>query len=221
MGFSSLQHLRNPRSTQSRASLTRFVPPSGFGYPLDGFLPRVPRRFYFAPAALLGFSLRRFPLPKGFRDVSAGKNPPTVSPHVTPAPECRTGQAGLGFWVHTFRKCLVTARFLGQRSPAPPLGFAPLGPSHESLDQDFSRSPLTHFADPAITHRIHRRPRVSIGSRLASTRSAPECTPLEPALLGSLHRPNPDHWDPAPPGLLSSPRTGSHIAADSPVLLGR
>jgi hypothetical protein len=37
---------------------TRFVPPSGFGYPLGGLLPSIPRRFCFAPAALLGFTLR-------------------------------------------------------------------------------------------------------------------------------------------------------------------
>jgi hypothetical protein len=47
----------------SRVKPTRYVPPPGFGYPLDGFLPRIPRRFCFAPAALLGFTLRRFPLP--------------------------------------------------------------------------------------------------------------------------------------------------------------
>lgn len=33
----------------------RYVPPSGFGYPLDGFLPLSPRRACFVPTALLGF----------------------------------------------------------------------------------------------------------------------------------------------------------------------
>jgi hypothetical protein len=205
----------------SRASPTRYVPPSGFGYPLGGLLPRVPCRFCFAPAALLGFTLRRFPLPKGFRGVSAGRNPHTVNLRVTPAPKCQTGHGGLGFWVHTFRKCLVIDGCLSRRSPAPPLGFTPPGPSRESLDQDFSRSPLTRFADPTITRRIHRRPRVSISSRLASTSLAPECTPVEATLLGFLHRPHPNHSNSAPPGLLSSPCTGSHITADSPVLFGR
>jgi hypothetical protein len=37
-------------------SHTRYVPSSGFGYPLDGLLPRIPGRFCFAPAALLGFN---------------------------------------------------------------------------------------------------------------------------------------------------------------------
>jgi hypothetical protein len=46
---------------------TRHVPPSGFGYPLDGLLPLIPCRLYFAPAALMGFTLRSFPLSKGIR----------------------------------------------------------------------------------------------------------------------------------------------------------
>jgi hypothetical protein len=205
----------------SRALPTRFVPPSGFGYPLGGLLPRIPCRFCFTPAALLGFSLRRFPLPAGLRGVSAGENPHTVNLRVTPAPKCQTGHTGLGFWVHTFRKCLALDGFLSRRSPAPPLGFTPPGLSRESLDRSFSRSPLTRFADPAIAHRIHRRPRVSLGSRLAPTGLAPECTPAEATLLGFPHRPHPGHSSSAPPGLLSSPRTASHITAGCPVLLGR
>jgi len=220
-GLSLPTALQESEVHSSRASPTRFVPPSGFGYPLDGLLPRIPCRFCFTPAALLGFSLRRFPLPKSFRGVSARKDPRTVNLQVTPAPKYRTGRAGLDFWVHTFRKYLAFDGFLSRRSPAPPLGFSPPGPSRESLDRDFSQPPLTRFADPAIAHRIHRRPRVSIGFRLAPTSLAPECTPVEATLLGFSHRPHPDHLRSAPPGLLCSPCTRSHITADSPVLFGR
>jgi len=80
MGFCSLQHLRRFEVHLPRAKATRYVPPSGFGYPLDGLLPRIPCRFCFAPAALLGFTLRRFPLPEGLRNLSAERNPPTVGP---------------------------------------------------------------------------------------------------------------------------------------------
>jgi hypothetical protein len=65
MGFCSLQHFKDPRSTCRGLKPARYVPSSGFGYPLDGLLPRIPCRFCFAPAALLGFTLRRFPLPRG------------------------------------------------------------------------------------------------------------------------------------------------------------
>jgi len=51
------------RSTHRRRSTVGFVPPSGFGHPLDGFLPLGPRRLCFAPTALLGFALRSQPTP--------------------------------------------------------------------------------------------------------------------------------------------------------------
>jgi hypothetical protein len=51
----------------SQALPARFVPPSGFDYPLGGFLPSIPCRFSFTPAALWGFALRSFLLPNGSR----------------------------------------------------------------------------------------------------------------------------------------------------------
>jgi hypothetical protein len=79
----------------------RSVPPSGFDYPRDGFLPAIPCRFSFTPAALLGFTLRSFLLPKGIR----GFNPEwTHLPFrlaLLPPPKRRTGPIGLGFWALT------------------------------------------------------------------------------------------------------------------------
>jgi hypothetical protein len=69
----------------TRALPTRFVPPSGFGYPRDGLLPSIPRRLCFAPAALMGFTLRSFALSKGYRGISARMSPRTVSPVGAPA----------------------------------------------------------------------------------------------------------------------------------------
>jgi hypothetical protein len=82
-------------------SPTRYVPPSGFGYPLGGFLPSNPCRFCFAPAALPGFTLRRFPLTEGIRGVTTRMNPPTVSLAVSPPPKRRAGPIGPGFWAST------------------------------------------------------------------------------------------------------------------------
>jgi hypothetical protein len=42
----------------TRALPARHLPSSGFGHPLDGFLPRRPCRPCFMPAAPMGFSLR-------------------------------------------------------------------------------------------------------------------------------------------------------------------
>ena len=47
-----------------------YVPPSGFGYPLDGLLPSDPCQLCFTPTALLGFALRSFPLSEGIHNVS-------------------------------------------------------------------------------------------------------------------------------------------------------
>jgi hypothetical protein len=78
----SLQHMLGSKVHFTRACLTRYVPPAGFGYPLDGLLPSSPRRLYFTPTALLGFTLRSFPLPQGIRHVSVRKHPLTVFPAV-------------------------------------------------------------------------------------------------------------------------------------------
>jgi hypothetical protein len=48
-----------------QVSTPTFVPPSGFGYPLDGFLPSTPSEFCFTLTALLGFTLRSFTSPQG------------------------------------------------------------------------------------------------------------------------------------------------------------
>ena len=64
MDFRSLQHMQEPEIHLARALPARLVAPSGFGYPLDALLSLVPGRFYFTPAALMGFTLRSFPLSK-------------------------------------------------------------------------------------------------------------------------------------------------------------
>jgi hypothetical protein len=63
----------------------------------------------------------------------------------------------------------LPAECLALRQLAPPMGFALLGWSGKDLDRDSARSPLSHFADPAITRQVHRCPRVSIDLRLASS----------------------------------------------------
>jgi hypothetical protein len=68
-------------------SPTRYVPPSGFGYPRGGLLPSNPCRFCFTPAALMGFTLRSFLLSQGIRHVSGSENPPAVPPAVVPSAE--------------------------------------------------------------------------------------------------------------------------------------
>jgi hypothetical protein len=49
----------------TRALPARHLPPSGFGYPLDGLLPCAACRPYFMPTAPMGLSLRSFLLAAG------------------------------------------------------------------------------------------------------------------------------------------------------------
>jgi len=126
MGFRSLQHLRSSRSTDRGRKPARYVPPSGFGYPLDGLLPRTPGRFCFAPAALMGFTLRRFPLPRGFHSLF-GLEEPTYRwlSSYSAAVRRQTGLTNLGFWVLASRKCLANARVFKPASTGASLGFRP------------------------------------------------------------------------------------------------
>jgi len=148
MGFGSLQHLRNPRSTARGPKPARFVPPSGFGYPLGGLRPRIPCRFCFAPAALLGFTLRRFPLPEGFTAFRLGRTHLPLAQRYFRRRSVRPARRASVSGFVTSESALRSHGFLSRRPPAPPLGFAPLGFAGEGLAPDFSRTPLACLADP-------------------------------------------------------------------------
>jgi len=102
----------------------RYVPPSGFGYPLDGFLPSIPCRFCFAPAALLGFTLRSFLLPKGIHAFPPGSThlpfPLPVYPVRSTGPARQAAVPGF----LPFRESLATETCLASHPLAAPLGFA-------------------------------------------------------------------------------------------------
>jgi len=141
-----------------RAKPARYVPPPGFGYPLGGLLPRIPCQFCFTPAALLGFTLRRFPLPTGIRSLSTGKNPRTVGSAVFPPPKRQTGPTSLGFWVQTCWDCLAAMRGFSPTATGASLGFCPsrayLRRPCPRLLQDSSRvlhQPWRLLAGPAHT----------------------------------------------------------------------
>jgi hypothetical protein len=194
----------------------RYVPPSGFGYPLDGLLPRTPGRVCFTPAALLGFTLRRFPPAGSFRSLSAEMNPPTVSPAVFPPPKRQTGPTGLGFWVLASRRCLAAARRIRPTATGAFLGFCP---SRVSQRRPWPR--LLRASSPALCSpqqspaRNHRRPRVSqiiASPRPTLHRSAHR--PRQPS-WGSCTCPDQEHSRQPPPGLFASPCTGPCITADS------
>jgi hypothetical protein len=122
-----------PQVHLPRVLPARYVPPSGFGYPLDGFLPAIPRRFCFAPAALLGFTLRSFLLPEGILPVSGRKNPPTVPPVGIPAPKCGPARQAAVPGFQPFRESLATTRGVSTRTAGCSPGFRPSRASTNAL----------------------------------------------------------------------------------------
>jgi hypothetical protein len=168
----------------SRAKPARYVPPSGFDYPLDGFLPRIPCQFCFTPAALMGFTLRRHPLPRGFRGFSVRKNPPTVSPAFFPSPKRQTGPTGLGFWVRASRDCLATPRRFRPRITGTSLGFCPCRVFSRRPWSDFSDTPLTCLAGPVDFSTVRLAPQ---------SFNRPSPSP-RPTTTGGIDRPRQPSW---------------------------
>jgi hypothetical protein len=88
LSFRPRQHIPAAKVHVSRDLPARCVPPSGFGYPLDGLLPSQPVRACFIPAALMGltpfgvFSSRK--VSKAFRPAM---HPRTVSRAAAPLDE--------------------------------------------------------------------------------------------------------------------------------------
>ena len=78
-----------------------------------------------------------FPSRKPSRPFSH-EEPTPFGSAVIPPQKRRTGPRSLGFWVHLSRKCLAEDGLLSRQPPAPPMGFAPLGPACKDLDGDFS-----------------------------------------------------------------------------------
>jgi hypothetical protein len=149
MDFASLQHTRVRKSTRRGGSTSRYVPPSGFGYPLDGLLLPSPCRPYFVPAALMGFTLRSIPLSKGIRTFPPGSTHLPFLPPVAPSPKRRPVPKGRGSWALTLSRVPCGSNVcLRRRLAGYSLGFPTL-PGHacDSLDRDPSQSPLTRFAD--------------------------------------------------------------------------
>jgi hypothetical protein len=125
LGFCSLQHIEDPKVHSTRALPARYVPPSGFGHPLDGFLPSNPCRFCFTPTALLGFTLRSLPLSGSSRAFPPAKTHLPFLLAFLPPLTRRAGPQGRGSWVSTSRESLTTERVVSAPTAGYSLGFRP------------------------------------------------------------------------------------------------
>jgi len=148
MGSRSLQHLRNPRSTVRGPSQ-----PATFR--LQGLATLLTVSSLESRAGFVSHRQRSWDSPFGgflSREVSAAFQPGRT--HLPLAqryfrrrsvrPARRASVSGFTPHESALRPCGVLSR----QPPAPPLGFAPLGPACEGLDPDFSRPPLACLARP-------------------------------------------------------------------------
>jgi hypothetical protein len=178
----------------TRVLPARYVPPSGFGYPLDGFLPSDPCRFCFAPAALLGFTLRSFPHSRSIRTFPSELTHLPFYPTVYPPPKRPGRPAGPRFLGRNpLERPWRSNTCLARRLLAAPLGLTLLGSSAEGLTRNFVRVPLTRLATGPKAA-IRTRHRVSINLQLASSADERQTPSVdETTLLGFLHLSAPGH----------------------------
>jgi hypothetical protein len=163
MDFCSLQHMKDRRSTW-RGVAPRYVPPSGFVCPLDGLLPSVPCRFFFTPAALMGFTLRSFLLPKGIRGVTTRMRPLTVLPVGAPAAVAMGRPSRprfLGF--DPSGRPWRSEEGLAHRPLDAPLGFCPSRVRCQKPCSSLRPNSSHALFRLRRLPRNHRRPRVSLG----------------------------------------------------------
>jgi hypothetical protein len=186
-----------------RAFHTRYVPPSGFGYPLDGFLPPSPCRSCFIPTALLGFTLRSLHPPESRRTFPLGRTHLPFLPPRSSDAKHRLGPADRGSWALPFPEIPGVQRGFKALTAGYSPGFRPFqGTLSKALAEIppglLSRALRKHALAPAL----HRRLRVSIGLRLPP----PSCDTGVPhlgeaALIGFLHRLTPIRSGVRSPGL--------------------
>jgi hypothetical protein len=97
MSFRALRHLQITESTTTGFACPP-VPPSGFGYPLDGFLLGDPCQPCFRSAAPLGFTLRSFLLTTGTSAFLPGLTHVPLATRPSARPKANGKATSIGFW---------------------------------------------------------------------------------------------------------------------------
>jgi hypothetical protein len=146
MGFWSLQHLKDPRST-SRGS----KPPATFR--LQGLATLLTVCSLESRAGFVSHRQRSWDSPfEGFpfRKASAifrpGRTHLPLAQRFLRRRSVRPARQASVSGIAPPGSALRSHRFLSRRSPAPPMGFTSLGQASKGLDRDFSQPPLSRLA---------------------------------------------------------------------------
>jgi hypothetical protein len=152
-------------------SISRFGPPAGFGYPLDGLLPPSPCRLCFTPTALVGLAPSESSPFRRYRAVSGPMHPPTVfsrcySRRLTPS---RTsGPRFLGF--DPSESPSRSAEVESADTPVTPVGFFPSRAFPQRPGPAFRQVSAHTLTESAVA--IHRSGPPSPTGRVSASQSA-------------------------------------------------
>jgi len=176
LDFAALQHFRIRRSTCRAASEPRCVPPPGFGYPLDGFLPPSPCRLCFTPTALVGLApSESSPFERYRARLQADAPTYRFLPPLRSSLSRRAGPAGRGSWALTLPKVPRDRRRLSPPTRRLlPWGFSLPGCSRKGLDPHFDGPPLSRLPSrPSRPAEADHRRRPDASQRLTQPPPGP------------------------------------------------
>jgi len=214
MGFASLRHIKDRRSTFREPCRTRYVPPAGFGYPLGGLRPPSPCRPYFVPAAPWGFTPSELP--------PLARYPGHYCPD---GPTCRfasrfarwlgqrAGPAGRGFWALTLASVPGGRSWFRAPTAGCSLGVRPFQGLQPNALIELPPDLLSRafLAAPYDTADGASECRSASGSLNSPARQAAPCGPSSPLRVFAPVRSR--HSNAPPFGLLRSPYAAAGIAA--------
>jgi hypothetical protein len=160
---------RHRGSTSRGPCRARFVPPSGFGYPLGGLLPPKPGRACFIPTAFLGFfPSERSPLPRWMPRFRNNRTCMPLAQRDLPQAYLRTGAEDTDFQASTLARVPCCERGISPPPAGGSLGIFPFqGPATGRLALTSVRVSPHALRSPRPRARPHACLRVSISDRLA------------------------------------------------------
>jgi hypothetical protein len=173
---------RHRGSTSREPCQARFVPPSGFGYPLGGLLPPKPGRACFIPTAFLGFfPSERSPLSRWLPRFRDGRTRMPLAQRDLPQAYLRTGAKDTDFQALTLSRVPCCKRGINPLRAGGSLGISPFqGVPTGRLARTSARVSPHALRSPRPKAEPHACPRVSISDRLARLKQRQRADETEP-----------------------------------------